>query len=57
MTREPLKFEPRDKISDLVRRMIECGAGVALVIENKKLEGIITERDLMNFLYSKVKEL
>jgi len=54
MAREPLTFEPRDKISDLVRRMIECGAGVALIIENKKLEGIITERDLMKFLYSNI---
>lgn len=54
MAREPLTFESRDKISDLARRMIECGAGVALIIENKKLVGIITERDLMRFLYSRV---
>jgi len=54
LAKEPLTFEPRDKISDLARRMIECGAGVALIIENKKLVGIITERDLMRFLYSSV---
>ncbi len=55
MNKEPLTFESRDKISDVVRRMVEAGVGVALIVDNKRLEGIITERDLMNFLYSKLK--
>jgi len=55
VNKEPLTFESRDKISDVVRRMVEAGVGVALIVDDKRLEGIITERDLMNFLYSKVK--
>ncbi len=56
VNKEPLTFESRDKISDVVRRMVEAGVGVALIVDNGRLEGIITERDLMNFLYSKVNE-
>ncbi|ADB58355.1 CBS domain-containing protein [Archaeoglobus profundus] len=52
--REPLVFESRDKISDVVRSMVEKGVGCALIVENGKLEGIITERDLMKFLYSNI---
>jgi CBS domain-containing protein len=52
--KEPLTFESRDKISDVVKKMVEQGVGVALIVDDKKLEGIITERDLMNFLYSKI---
>jgi len=33
--------------------MLEKGYGAALIVENGKLEGIITERDLIKFLYSK----
>ncbi len=51
--REPLTFRPLDRISDVVRRMVAEGVGVALIVEDGRLEGIITERDLMKFLYSK----
>ncbi len=51
--REPITFRPIDRISDVVRRMVAEGVGVALIVEDGRLEGIITERDLMNFLYSK----
>ena len=54
INKEPLTFESRDKISDVVRRMVEAGVGVALIVDDKRLEGIITERDLMSFLYSKL---
>lgn len=50
--REPLVFESRDRISDVVKSMVEKGAGCALIVENGRLEGIITERDLMRFLYT-----
>ena len=50
--KEPLVFEGRDKISDVVKKMVEKGVGSALIVENGRLEGIITERDLMKFLYS-----
>ena len=48
---KPLVFKPGDKISELVEAMLEKGAGSALVAENGSLQGIITERDLMRFLY------
>ncbi len=49
--KEPLIFKPGDKISDLVEAMLERRAGSALIAENGSLAGIITERDLMRFLY------
>ena len=51
--KEILTF-PRDiSISQLVSAMLDRGYGVALIVESGKLEGIITERDLIRFLYSK----
>ena len=54
MGREPLTFGSNERISEVVRRMIEAGVGVALIVDSGRLEGIITERDLMSFLYSKL---
>ncbi|WP_456329379.1 CBS domain-containing protein [Archaeoglobus sp.] len=48
-----LTFPKNITISQLVSSMLEKGYGVALIVENGKLEGIITERDLVRFLYSK----
>jgi len=48
-----LTFPKNITISQLVSSMLEKGYGVALIVENGKLEGIITERDLIGFLYSK----
>lgn len=51
--KEILTF-PRDiSISQLVKAMLERGYGVALIVDSGKLDGIITERDLIKFLYSK----
>ena len=51
--KEVLTF-PRDiRISQLVRSMLEKGYGVALIVDDGRLDGIITERDLIRFLYSK----
>ena len=52
--RDPLIFEDRDKISDVVRGMVESGKGSALIVKDERLEGIITERDIMRFLYSNI---
>ncbi len=52
--RELLTFGSADKISDVVDRMIKAGVGVALVVDGGRLVGIITERDLMKFLYESV---
>ncbi|MCS7118549.1 MAG: CBS domain-containing protein [Archaeoglobaceae archaeon] len=43
---------PKDVlISQVVSSMIEKGHGVALIVEKGRLEGIITEKDLIKFLY------
>ncbi|MDI9610355.1 MAG: CBS domain-containing protein [Archaeoglobales archaeon] len=43
---------PKDAmISQIVAELIEKGHGAVLIVENGKLEGILTERDLVNFLY------
>ncbi len=48
-----LTFPKDTSISQLVRAMIDKGYGAALIVESGKLEGIITERDLIKFLYTK----
>ena len=50
--KEPLVFPPDAKISDVAREMISKNHGGALILQDGKLEGIITERDLVKFLYS-----
>ncbi|MCS7143910.1 MAG: CBS domain-containing protein [Archaeoglobaceae archaeon] len=43
---------PRDTlISQIVSELLEKGHGAVLIVENGKLEGILTERDLVKFLY------
>lgn len=43
---------PKDAlISQIVSELLEKGYGAVLIVENGKLEGILTERDLVKFLY------
>ncbi|MCS7121175.1 MAG: CBS domain-containing protein [Archaeoglobaceae archaeon] len=49
--REILTFPPDTPISLIVKTMLEKGYGSALIVEDAKLEGIITERDLVKFMY------
>jgi len=51
--KEILTFPGDVSISQLVSAMLDKGYGAALIVESGKLEGIITERDLIRFLYSK----
>lgn len=51
MHREVLLFSKDVLISQIVSSMLEKGHGVALIVEEGRLEGIITERDLVKFLY------
>ncbi|MEM4575309.1 MAG: CBS domain-containing protein [Archaeoglobaceae archaeon] len=51
MHREILIFPKDVLLSQVVSSMLEKGHGVALIVEEGKLEGIITERDLIRFLY------
>lgn len=48
-----LTFPKSATISQVVESMLNKGYGAALIVENGKLEGIITERDLIKFLYLK----
>lgn len=50
--REPLTVSPDVMISQVVSAMIERGYGSALIVEDDRLVGIITERDIVKFLYS-----
>lgn len=45
--RSPLQVEPNSSIGDAIRRMQKSGQGCLLVLENGKLQGILTERDLL----------
>lgn len=51
MHREVLMFPKDILISQIVSSMLEKGHGVALIVEESRLEGIITEKDLVKFLY------
>ncbi len=52
--REILTF-PRDApISQVAKLMLEKGYGASLIVEGGRLEGIITERDIIRYMYSKL---
>ena len=51
--REILTFPADITISQLVKAMLEKGYGAALIVDDGRLDGIITERDLIKFLYTK----
>ena len=51
--KEPLTFHLDVRISRIVEAMLDKNYGVALILNDGKLEGIITERDMLRFLYSK----
>jgi CBS domain-containing protein len=48
--RRPLTFSLNVRISEVAKKMIERNYGAALILDGGKLEGIITERDLIKFL-------
>jgi CBS domain-containing protein len=47
MSRELLSAAPDELISHAVRRMVERGVGAVVVLEGERLEGILTERDIL----------
>lgn len=49
--REVLMFPKDVLMSQIVTSMLEKGHGVALIVEENRLEGIVTEKDLVKFLY------
>jgi CBS domain-containing protein len=50
MTKKVLTLEPSKKISDALKMMIEEDIGSVLVARNGRVEGIITERDIVRDL-------
>jgi len=43
----PVEFvKPTDLVEHALRRMVECNVGCILIVENERLLGIITERDI-----------
>jgi CBS domain-containing protein len=47
MTKKVRSLEPSKKVIDALRTMIEHDIGSVLIVENGKVKGIITERDIV----------
>ena len=47
----PLTVSPDTTMSEVARKMLVKRVGCALVVSEGKLEGIVTERDMIRFLY------
>jgi CBS domain-containing protein len=47
MTSDLLTVGAEERLADAARRMVERGVGAVLVLSGERLEGILTERDLM----------
>jgi CBS domain-containing protein len=47
MTRDLLTLGAEERLADAAKRMVERGVGAVLVLSGERLEGILTERDLM----------
>jgi CBS domain-containing protein len=47
MTTDLLTVSADDRLSDAAKRMVERGVGAVLVLAGERLDGILTERDLM----------
>ena len=47
MSRDLLTVSPGDRLGEASKRMVARGVGAVLVLEGERLEGILTERDLM----------
>ncbi len=48
MSRELLKAAPDETIAEAAQHMVARGVGAVLVMEGDRLEGILTERDILN---------
>ncbi len=47
----PLTVSPDTQMTEVARRMLANRVGCALVVRDGKLEGIVTEQDMIKFLY------
>ncbi len=55
MTREVCTIRKTDSVHTLAKRMVEYGVGSAVVIENGKPIGIVTEKDLISKIVARNK--
>ncbi|RUM33030.1 MAG: histidine kinase [Archaeoglobus sp.] len=51
----PLTVLPNESMSEVARKMLSRRVGCALVVSDGRLEGIITEQDMIRFLYCEVR--
>jgi CBS domain-containing protein len=47
MSRDLLMIDPEERVAEAARRMVGRGVGAVLVMDGDKLEGILTERDVL----------
>jgi CBS domain-containing protein len=47
MSRDLLAVEPADRLGEAAKRMVARGVGAVVVLENGRLAGILTERDIL----------
>ena len=47
MSRDLLTVSSADRLGEAAKRMVARGVGAVLVLDGERLEGILTERDLM----------
>src|SRR5919204_2425649 len=47
MSRDLLTVSPGDRLGEAAKRMVARGVGAVLVMDGERLDGILTERDLM----------
>jgi CBS domain-containing protein len=50
MTRKLFSLEPSKKVSDALRLMVDKDIGSVLVVQSGKVQGIVTERDIVKSL-------
>jgi CBS domain-containing protein len=56
MTREPITIKPNENLLECAKKMVKKKTGSLLLVENKKLVGLISTQDILWALIKKSKE-
>jgi CBS domain-containing protein len=56
MSRDLLVIDPEERVAEAARRMVGRGVGAVLVMDGERLEGILTERDVLKAVASGLAE-